>query len=45
MYHQLLGTAIGTNFAPNYTNIFMPGLEENLSKKLKFKQYLWLPLG
>ena len=28
-YHQLLGTAIGTKFAPNYVNIFMVGLEEN----------------
>ena len=34
MYHQLLGTAIGTKFAANYTNIFMAGLEENLFKKL-----------
>ena len=25
--HQLLGTAIGTKFAPSYANIFMAGLE------------------
>ena len=42
MYHQLLGAAIGAKFAPNYANIFMEGLEENLFKKLKFKPYLWL---
>ena len=42
MYHQLLGTAIGTKYTPNYANIFMAGLEENLFKKLKFKPYLWL---
>ena len=42
MYHQLLGTAIGTKFTPHYANIFMTGLEENLLKKLKVKPYLWL---
>ena len=41
-YHQLLATAIGTRFVPNYANIFMGGLEENLFKKLKFKSHLWL---
>ena len=41
-YHQLLGTAIGTKFAPNYPNIFMKGLEESLFKKLKVKPYIWL---
>ena len=40
MYHQLLGTAIGTRFASNYVNIFMAGLEENLFKELKFKPNL-----
>ena len=25
-FHELLGTAIGTKFAPNYANIFMAGL-------------------
>ena len=40
MYHQLLGTAIGTRFASNYANIFMAGLEENLFKELKFKPNL-----
>ena len=42
MYHQLLGTAIGTQFALNYANIFMAGQEENLLKKLNFEPYLWL---
>ena len=40
MYHQLLGTAIGTRFTSNYANIFMAGLEENLFKELKFKPNL-----
>ena len=42
MYHQLLGTTIGTKFAPNYANIFMARLEENFFKKLKFKPHIWL---
>ena len=42
MYHQLLGIEIGTKFTPNYTNIFMAALEENLFKELKFKAYIWL---
>ena len=28
--HQILGTAIGTKFAPHYANIFMAGLEEEI---------------
>ena len=28
VYHQLLGTAIGTKFAPTYTNLFMAGLQK-----------------
>ena len=27
LYHQLLGTPIGTKFAPNYANLFMAGIE------------------
>ena len=27
-YHQLLGTAIGTKFAPNYADLFMAGIED-----------------
>ena len=30
VYHQILGTAIGTKFAPHYVNIFMAGLEEEI---------------
>ena len=30
VYHQILGTAIGTKFAPHYANIFMAGLEEEI---------------
>ena len=42
IYHQLLGTAISTKFAPNVGNIFMAGLEKDLFKKLKFKPYFCL---
>ena len=28
VYHQLLGTAIGTKFAPTYANLIMAGLEK-----------------
>ena len=28
VYHQILGTVIGTKFAPHYANIFIAGLEE-----------------
>ena len=38
-YQQILGTAIGTKFAPN---IFMTGLEEELFEKSHFQPYLWL---
>ena len=30
MYHQKLGTAIGTKFAPAYANLFMAGLENKI---------------
>ena len=30
MYHQKLGTAIGTIFAPAYANLFMAGLENKI---------------
>ena len=42
VYHQILGTAIGTKFAPYYANIFMDGLEENIFEKSHFQPYLWL---
>ena len=42
VYQQILGTAIGTKFAPPNANIFMAGLEEEIVKNPKFKQFLWL---
>ena len=42
MYQQILGTAIGTKFAPPYANIFVAGLEEEIFKNPKFKPFLWL---
>ena len=42
VYQQILGTAIGTKFAPPYANIFMAGLEEEIFKNPKFKPFLWL---
>ena len=42
VYQQILGTAIGTKFAPPYANIFMADLEEEILKNPKFKQFLWL---
>ena len=35
-----MGTAFGSKFAPNYANILISGLGQNLFKK--FKQYIWL---
>ena len=32
VYHQMLGTAIGTKFAPPYANLFMAGLEKQISR-------------
>ena len=40
--HQILGTAIGTKFAPHYANIFMAGLKEEIFEKSHFQPYLWL---
>ena len=42
VYHQTLGTAIRTKFAPHYANIFMAGLEEEIFEKSHFQPYLWL---
>ena len=32
----------GNKFAPHYANIFMAGLEEEISEKSHFQPYLWL---
>ena len=42
VYHQILGTAIGTKFAPHYANTFMAGLEDEIFEKSHFQPYLWL---
>ena len=42
VYHQLLGTAIGTKFAPTYANLFMAGLEKKIFENTNFKPLLWL---
>ena len=40
IYHQILGTAIGTKFAPHYANIFMAGLEKEIFEKFHFQPYV-----
>ena len=42
VYHQLLGTAIGTKFAPSFANLFMAGLEKKIFENTNFKPLLWL---
>ena len=39
VYHQLLGTAIETKFAPTYANLFMAGLEKKNLKILTSNQF------
>ena len=39
VYHQLLGTAIETKFAPTYANLFMAGLEKKILKILTSNQF------
>ena len=42
VYHQILGTAIGTKFASHYANIFMVGFEEEIFSSTEFQSLLWL---
>ena len=42
VYQQILGTAIGTKFAPPYAKIFMAGLEEEIFKNPKLTPFLSL---
>ena len=42
MYHQKLGTAIGTEFAPPYANLFMAGLENKIFSDTNVQPLLWL---
>ena len=42
IYHQKLGTAIGTKFAPSYANLFMARLEKRICENSGYHPYLWL---
>ena len=42
IYHQKLGTAIGTKFASPYANVFMAGLEKLIFENSGYHPYLWL---
>ena len=42
VYYRLLGTAIGTKFAPTYANLFIAGLEKKIFENTNFKPLLWL---
>ena len=42
IYHQKLGTVIGTKFAPPYANLFMAGLEKHIFQNSGYHSYLWL---
>ena len=39
VYQQILGTRIGTTFAPPYANIFMTGIEEEIFKNPKLNHF------
>ena len=41
IYHQLLGTAIVTKFAPTYANLFMAGLDKKIFENTNFKPLSW----
>ena len=40
IYHQKLGTAIDTKFAPPYANLFMAGLEKRIFENSGYHPYL-----
>ena len=40
--HPKLETAIGTEFAPPYANLFMAGLEKRIFENSGYHRYLWL---
>ena len=42
LYHQKLGTAIGTKFAPPYVNLFMACIEKRTFENSGYHPYLWL---
>ena len=39
IYHQKLGTAMGTKFAPQYANVFMAGLEKRMLNDAAYTIY------
>ena len=42
IYHQKLGTAIGTKFASSNANLFMAGQEKRIFENSGYHLYLWL---
>ena len=42
VFRQILGTAIGTKFAPTCANIFMAGLERKIFESGEFNPFVWL---
>ena len=42
MYHQKLGTTIGTKFAPPCANLFMAGIEDKIFSDTNVQPLLWL---
>ena len=42
VYHQVLGTTVGTKFAPHYEHIFMAGLKEEMFSNAELQPLLWL---
>ena len=41
MYQQILGTALGTKFAPPYACIFMDHVEDKFLQTQKFQPLVW----
>jgi hypothetical protein len=41
LFHQKLGTAIGTKFAPGYANIYMGYLEEEFLNSCALRPWVW----
>ena len=42
IFHQKLGTAVCTKFAPAYAKIFMSELEKSFIQSVPYKPWLWL---
>ena len=39
VYHQLLGTTLGTKFAPTYANLFMAALGKRIFENTNFNHF------